>query len=147
MHHPASAEVSRSGSTRAGFDLVLVARREAALEDLAREVERIGRRARVLAADLASDGAATQLHERLERDAVVIDVLVNNAGVGMQGLFEQLPLERQLAMIQLNVGSLTDPGGRNRFMALAVRFLPRAAVARSVKSLNTIEDDGKGHKA
>ena len=37
------------------------------------------------------------------------------------------------------------PGARNRFMALAVRFLPRAAVARSVKSLNTIEDGGKVH--
>jgi short-subunit dehydrogenase len=34
-------------------------------------------------------------------------VLVNNAGVGMQGRFDQLALDRQLAMIQLNVTSLT----------------------------------------
>jgi short-subunit dehydrogenase len=47
------------------------------------------------------------LYEQLVADKVPVDVLVNNAGVGLQGRFDALPLDRQLAMIQLNVTSLT----------------------------------------
>jgi uncharacterized protein len=46
---------------------------------------------------------------------VQIDVLVNNAGFGLHGSFAELPLDRQLQMIQLNITALTD---------LTRRFLP-----------------------
>jgi len=35
-----------------------------------------------------------------------IDVLVNNAGVGLYGAFARTPIERELAMVQINIGSL-----------------------------------------
>jgi hypothetical protein len=35
-----------------------------------------------------------------------VDVLVNNAGVGLHGAFARTPVERELAMVQLNIGSL-----------------------------------------
>jgi short-subunit dehydrogenase len=60
-----------------------------------------------MAADLAIPEGPQALHAKLEQEGLVIDVLVNNAGFGMQGPFDQIPLERQLAMIQLNVTSLT----------------------------------------
>ena len=106
----ASSGIGRSLArlfARGGYDVVLVARREGPLTELARELEGLGRTARVVAADLAEPGSAGQLYEQLQRDGVSIDVLVNNAGVGMQGPFAELPLDRQLAMIQLNVTSLT----------------------------------------
>lgn len=106
---------------RDGFDLVLVARRDAALHELAREISALGRSARVVAADLSVPGAAERLHHRLTADGIAVDVLVNNAGFGLQGRFDQLPLDRQLAMIQLNVASLT---------ALTRLFLP-GMLARS----------------
>jgi short-subunit dehydrogenase len=82
---------------RDGYGLVLVARRGAVLEELAAELRRDhGVDATVMTADLA-----TQRRER------VIDVLVNNAGFGMQGAFAALPCERQLQMIHLNVTALT----------------------------------------
>ena len=40
-----------------------------------------------------------------------MDVLVNNAGFGAHGLFSELPLERQLEMIQVNVTALTELTG------------------------------------
>ena len=92
---------------RAGFDLVLVARSEAALQEVAREVSQLGRSPRIFTADLGTPGAAEQLHRRLTSARITVDVLVNNAGVGARGRFDQIPLERQIAMIQLNVTNLT----------------------------------------
>ena len=92
---------------RDGFDLVLVARREAALEEVAAAVRLLGRTAHVRPADLSLTDGVAQLHQRLHADGITIDVLVNNAGFGMQGPFDQIPMDRHLAMIQVNVTSLT----------------------------------------
>lgn len=95
-----------------GYDLALVARRAPALEDLARELgAQHGVHVRVHTVDLAEAGAAERLVAELHRAGVHVDVLVNNAGVGLQGAFASLPLDRQLAMIALNVTTLTTLTG------------------------------------
>jgi short-subunit dehydrogenase len=101
---------------RDGYDLVLVARRAAALEQLAAQLSAahaVG--ARVLAMDLSDPGGAARVHESLAGDGTIVDVVVNNAGFGLQGHFARLPLDRQLEMIQLNIVALTE---------LTRRFLP-----------------------
>lgn len=91
-----------------GYSLVLVARRAAALEALAAELARDhGVTVRVIPIDLTAPSAASELHEKVVGAGVAVDVLVNNAGFGMQGPFASLPLERQMQMIQLNVTALT----------------------------------------
>jgi short-subunit dehydrogenase len=92
-----------------GFDVVLVARRRAALAKLARELrEEHGCNAVVMARDLTNDGAATDLRSALERRGIEIDVLVNNAGVAVFDRFVESSLEDQLRLISLNVVALTS---------------------------------------
>ena len=92
-----------------GHDLVLVARTSSALEALAAELARDhGVRASSLAADLTQVDATSRLVAELDNAGLSIDVLVNNAGFGMQGTFAELPVDRQLQMIQLNAVVLTD---------------------------------------
>jgi short-subunit dehydrogenase len=107
----ASSGIGRSLArlfARDGYELVLVARRAVVLEELAAELARerkVG--IRVMPIDLADPAAAQRLYEGLQREGVTVDVLVNNAGFGMQGAFAALPVERQLQMIHLNVTALT----------------------------------------
>lgn len=95
-----------------GYDVVLVARRAAALEELAAEVTRTrGVTARVISADLIKPGAPREIHQELHRAGATIDVVVNNAGFGMHGKVAELSVDRQLQMIQLNVTVLTELTG------------------------------------
>lgn len=106
----ASSGIGRSLAllfARNGYDVVIVARREDALQDLAREIAAMARTARVIAADLAVPGAAERLVDRIAAEGIAIDVVVNNAGVGAQGLVAEMTLDRQLVMIQLNITTLT----------------------------------------
>jgi short-subunit dehydrogenase len=91
-----------------GSDLVLVARSQGKLEQLAAELSHAhGVNARVVAADLADRTAPRSIFNQLSSEGVQVDVLVNNAGFGAVGLFAELPLERHLDMIQVNVAALT----------------------------------------
>lgn len=104
-----------------GSGLVLVARRGERLEALAGELKaRHGVEARAVVKDLAAPGAAAELHESLRNRGVEVDVLVNNAGFGMQGPFHAIDAARQSEMVRLNVLALTE---------LSRAFLP-AMVAR-----------------
>ena len=92
-----------------GRDLVLVARSQDRLEALARELREAHRvQARVLPADLSAPGAAALVHERITREGVEVDVLVNNAGFGLRGAFADLDARRQAEMIQVNMVALTE---------------------------------------
>jgi short-subunit dehydrogenase len=94
---------------RHGHNLVLVARSASALDAMAAELARDhGVRASALAVDLTEADAPARLVAELDAASQAVDVLVNNAGVGLQGAFAELPVERQLQMIQLNVVALTD---------------------------------------
>ncbi|MGJ0184599.1 SDR family NAD(P)-dependent oxidoreductase [Corynebacterium glyciniphilum] len=92
-----------------GADLVLVARREGRLTDLADRLEKNhGVTVSVIAADLATPGAAASLVETLDERDLPVDSLVNNAGFGMGGQFADEDPGRLSGMIDLNVGLLTD---------------------------------------
>jgi short-subunit dehydrogenase len=88
--------------------LILVARSHDRLERLAVVLrQQHGCQTRVLTADLADPGAPQAICEELQRDGIQVDVLVNNAGFGAAGRFDQLELDRQLGMLQVNLASLT----------------------------------------
>jgi short-subunit dehydrogenase len=87
---------------RAGYDLVLVARRREVLDELAGRLStEHGASAEVIAADLATDAGVTAVADRIGRGD--IDLLVNNAGFGTSGEFAELPLARELEEVDLNM--------------------------------------------
>ena len=95
-----------------GSRLVLVARNTTALEKLAAELRRDCQvEATVLTADLSLPETPNKIFSELKGRGMVVDVLVNNAGFGAHGLFSELPLPRQLEMIQVNVAALTELTG------------------------------------
>jgi hypothetical protein len=99
----ASSGIGRSFAlalAREGMPVVLAARREDRLGEVAGEVERHGVAARVVCVDLAAPEGAARL-----ADAVAdleISVLVNNAGFGHAGRFDTRDEARLLAMLQVN---------------------------------------------
>src|SRR5262245_506293 len=90
-----------------GSRLVLVARSRDVLELLADELKkRHGTQSLVIVQDLSQPGAAEEVKRQLDQAGWPVDVLINNAGFGAHGQFRNIPSDRQLAMVQLNVSTL-----------------------------------------
>ncbi|MFJ1757990.1 SDR family NAD(P)-dependent oxidoreductase [Kitasatospora sp. NPDC088134] len=99
-----------------GADLVLVARSERRLADLAAELTAAhGVRAAVLVQDLTAADAPAALQRRLAEQGLEPDVLVNNAGFGMHGPLAAADPDRVAAQVRLNCLALTE---------LTTRLLP-----------------------
>ena len=100
----ASAGIGREFAralAREGLSLVLVARREDRLRELADELEREhGAVTRIVALDLGQPGAAERLAEAVA--GLELGVLVNNAGFGGIGPLVNQPPERVRSMVELN---------------------------------------------
>ncbi len=88
----------------AGANLVLVARRAAALEALASDLRsRHGVTVDVVAQDLAAPGAPEALHAEVRRLGREVDVLVNNAGFGLYGEFLAIDAVRERELMEVDV--------------------------------------------
>ncbi len=100
-------ELARLHAARGG-DLVLVARRAEALEDLKAELEAAhGVSVIAFPADLANPDTPAHIFEAMAHAGVRVDYLINNAGFGARGRFWEIPEARQTAMLQVNVAALT----------------------------------------
>jgi len=93
---------------RDGHDLVLAARTVAPMENLAAELTAHGAGTLVIPADLSQPGAAAVLLSAIESRGLTVDVLVNNAGVGAVGRFDQVDPPRIGEMLQVNIVALSE---------------------------------------
>jgi uncharacterized protein len=111
-----------------GHDLVLVARTQAKLEALGAELSgRYGVRAEVLVADLGDPAGPRRVDETLRERSLQIDLLVNNAGIGVHGPFAENDPQALLRLLQVNVIALTE---------LSRLLLPGMLARRSGRVLN-----------
>lgn len=117
-----------------GGDLILVARRQDKLNELKAELEKkYGVNVSILVKDLSVTGAARELFDEVQSLGIQVDYLMNNAGFGLVGKFHELPWDRQLQMINLNIIALTE---------LTCLLLPSMVARNSGKILNTSSTAG-----
>ena len=94
---------------RDGFDVVLVARSGAVMEELAQELEeRHGVAATVLPKDLSRADACHEIVDNLRQRKVRIDALVNNAGYAQYGPFAEADPIELVDMLGVNVVALSE---------------------------------------
>lgn len=99
-----------------GYDLLLTARSEKLLEETAGEISsRHKVQVKTLPADLSGNNAASAIYDWCASNNFEVSVLVNNAGYGLWGLFENMPYDDQQNMMQLNMHAMVE---------LCHRFLP-----------------------
>ncbi len=135
------ADLARELAAR-GWPLILVARRVDRLTALQDEiVASHGVAVQVLGADLAAPGAGRRLFDEVAARSWRVEILVNNAGHGLQGRFTDLDEAAVDAMFQLNIHALTQltmafvrpmvVRGRGRVLnvASAAAFLPSPYVS------------------
>lgn len=119
-----------------GYTLILAARTKEKLDELNNS---LGGRHRVIKTDLSNHSEAKRLYEEVKRED--IDILINNAGFGLFGSFDETDLETELNMLSLNIEAvhiltklfLRDFKKRNRGTILNVAssaaFLPGPLMA------------------
>jgi hypothetical protein len=83
-----------------GYQLTLVARNEARLRGL---VEELGPEHNYEVADLSTDAGVEKTAARFQSN---YDLLVNNAGFGVQGAFSETPIEKFIPMLRVNIDAL-----------------------------------------
>ena len=109
-------------------DLVLVARREDRLRDVADRARALGSgKVTVIASDLGRAAAAADLFKQVCAAGIAVDYLVNNAGFGTRGRFDKVPLDREIEEINLNVNAL---------VTLTHLFLPAMVAAKNGTIIN-----------
>ncbi|PNW36570.1 UNVERIFIED_CONTAM: oxidoreductase [Euhalothece sp. KZN 001] len=90
------------------YNLILVARSQEKLEQLAQQLERDHQiTTEVITQDLTIANASQTVFDTVTAKGLQVDLLVNNAGFGDYGLFAETALDKQLQMIQLNIAALT----------------------------------------
>lgn len=111
-----------------GKNIVVIDRTRDKLEELGRDLEKEHRiRVIVLVKDLSDPKAPLEIFGEIEKIGINVDVLVNDAGFCVYGMFHKTNLQEELEMIQVNYVSLIH---------LTKLFLRRMVESRSGYILN-----------
>lgn len=81
-----------------GYDVILVARRKKRLEELKKELTT---KVTIISTDLSSTYNCVKLYNKVKNED--IDVVVNNAGFGLFGKFDETDLDKEMDMIDTNI--------------------------------------------
>ncbi|MGI4885302.1 MAG: SDR family NAD(P)-dependent oxidoreductase [Janthinobacterium lividum] len=87
------------------YNLVLVARSQDELERTAADLRQYGGEIKTIAKDLFQRQAPFEVYDEIKAQGIQIDVLVNDAGQGQYGEFVNTDINRELDIVQLNIGA------------------------------------------
>lgn len=88
--------------------LLLTSRSEDELNDLAQQVQKYDTRAAIFPIDLSAPGKAEELFNSIKSEGFSVDVLINNAGFGIFGNFDDYSVEQYESMLGINVVNLVS---------------------------------------
>ena len=114
------------GLAEAGADVVLAARTESALQEVAAKIEALGRKALVVPTDMMDKAAIGQLADKAIETFGKIDILVNNAGLGDSMPFLHMPEDEWDKIMNVNLKGYflaTQAVGRHMFKAKSGRII------------------------
>ncbi|GGG57676.1 SDR family NAD(P)-dependent oxidoreductase [Hymenobacter glacieicola] len=117
------------------YNLVIVARNEQELEQTAAEFrQQYGVTVETIAQDLFRPEAPFAVYEAVKAKGIQVDVLVNNAGQGQYGEFIETDINRELEIIQLNIGA---------YVVLTKKFLQEMVARNEGKILQVSSIGGE----
>jgi len=91
-----------------GAEVIISARRQDRLEELAKKIESAGGKAHIFIEDLSLPESGKKLYDQIKSAGLVVDILINNAGYGRWGELTSHERDDYSKMLQLNVTTLTD---------------------------------------
>jgi uncharacterized protein len=92
-----------------GCSLVLAARRLERLQDLQADIiQKYGVPVECIKVDLTEKDAPLRLYNQIKESGKAVDILINNAGFGLFGLFWETPWERLHELLVLDIVALTQ---------------------------------------
>jgi hypothetical protein len=104
-----------------GAKLILTARRRDRLDAFASELTARGTETRVIVADLNDPSAPDQIFAATEGAGLVVDILINNAGLGHFGAFTTSDADQEFSMVRVNCEAV---------VRLSHLFIPRMVERR-----------------
>lgn len=88
-------------------NLILVARDEGKLETAKNELSKYNTEVKILSLDLSKNEDIQSLFNYVEINKLRVNILVNNAGIGTFGDFNEIEWEKEEALIDINIKALT----------------------------------------
>jgi short-subunit dehydrogenase len=117
------------------YNLILVALENDLLNQKATELQQqYGVEVQAIVKDLFKREAPFEIYDEVKAKGIQVDVLVNDAGQGLYGLFAETDINRELDIIQLNIGAT---------ITLVKCFLPEMLARKEGKILNLSSIAGK----
>lgn len=101
-----SGGIGRAGSValaEAGADIVVVGRNRAKLDETAQGVEKTGRRALVIEADVTDETGVARMRDEVLRGFGQIDILFSNAGITSPKMLTELPPDEWKRIVDVNL--------------------------------------------
>ncbi len=89
-----------------GMNLLLVARSAHLLEPLAADLQKYKVDVQILSCDLLDHVAYRKIFDWIKEKGFKVNMLVNNAGMGFYGQFDEQPLDKHLQVMHLNMDAM-----------------------------------------